>query len=61
MQYPGVAKSIDSDIRNLLSLISLLAFLPEGLFIDRIAAHLKTELAQVTTSGGSGRDTRAGV
>ena len=57
VQYPGVAKSIDSDIRNLLSLISLLAFLPEGLFIDSIAAHLKTELAQVTTCEGRGGDT----
>jgi len=46
VQYPGVAKSIDSDIRNLMSLISVMAFLPEGLFIDNIAKHMKTELAQ---------------
>jgi len=46
VQYPGVAKSIDSDIRNLMSLISVMAFLPEGLFIDNIAKHMKIELAQ---------------
>lgn len=44
VQYPGVAKSIDSDIRNLMSLIS------DGLsrrsFIDNIAKHMKIELAQ---------------
>jgi len=46
VQYPGVAKSIDSDIRNLLSLISLMAFLPKGLFIESIANHMKEELAE---------------
>ena len=47
VQYPGVAKSIDSDIRNLMSLISVMAFLPDGLFIDNIAKHMSIELAQV--------------
>merc|ERR1719264_2217974 len=46
VQYPGVAKSIDSDIRNLLTLMKLLAFLPEGLFVDKIASHMAVELAQ---------------
>ena len=46
VQYPGVAKSIESDIRNLLSLVSLLAVLPEGLFLDKIAQHMKQELAE---------------
>jgi len=46
VQYPGVAKSIDSDIRNLMALLSVLAFLPQGLFIDNIAKHMKLELAQ---------------
>jgi len=46
VQYPGVAKSIDSDIRNLMSLISVMAFLPDGLFIDNIAKHMSIELAQ---------------
>ena len=30
-----------------MSLISVMAFLPEGLFIDNIAKHMKIELAQV--------------
>ena len=46
VQYPGVAKSIDSDIRNLISLVSMLAILPKGLFLDNIARHMKTELAE---------------
>ena len=33
-----------------MSLISVMAFLPEGLFIDNIAKHMKTELAQVNTT-----------
>merc|ERR1719474_1782883 len=44
VQYPGVAKSIDSDIRNLLTLMKVLAFLPEGLFVDKIASHMAVEL-----------------
>eukprot|EP00092_Neocalanus_flemingeri_P024897 GFUD01027001.1.p1 GENE.GFUD01027001.1~~GFUD01027001.1.p1 ORF type:complete len:376 (-),score=74.43 GFUD01027001.1:111-1238(-) len=46
VQYPGVAQSIESDIRNLMSLISVMAILPEGLFIDNIAKHMKIELGQ---------------
>ena len=46
VQYPGVAKSIDSDIRNLISLVSMLAILPKGLFLDNIANHMKVELAE---------------
>ena len=41
VQYPGVAKSIDSDISNLMSLLSIVAILPQGLFIDNIAKHMK--------------------
>jgi len=46
VQYPGVAQAIDSDIQNLLSLISVLAILPPGLFIENIAKHMKVELGQ---------------
>merc|ERR1719427_708476 len=46
VQYPGVAKSIESDIRNLMSLITVMAILPEGLFIDNITKHMKIELGQ---------------
>lgn len=30
MQYPGVAKSIDSDINNLMTLLTMSNALPEG-------------------------------
>ena len=33
-----------------MSLISVMAFLPEGLFIDNVAKHMKIELAQVQYS-----------
>ena len=46
VQYPGVAQSIESDIRNVLSLVSVMAVLPEGLFLDKIAKHMKEELAE---------------
>ena len=44
VQYPGVAQAIDSDIQSLLSLISVLAILPPGLFGENIAKHMKVEL-----------------
>jgi len=46
VQYPGVAKSIDSDINNLISLVSVLAILPKGLFLDNIAKHMRQELRE---------------
>jgi predicted unusual protein kinase regulating ubiquinone biosynthesis (AarF/ABC1/UbiB family) len=44
VQYPGVAKSIDSDIDNLASLLSLSGLLPEGLDIAPILADAKRQL-----------------
>ena len=44
VQYPGVAKSIDSDIDNLASLIALSGLLPEGLDIAPILADAKRQL-----------------
>jgi predicted unusual protein kinase regulating ubiquinone biosynthesis (AarF/ABC1/UbiB family) len=44
VQYPGVAKSIDSDIDNLASLIGLSGLLPEGLDIAPILADAKRQL-----------------
>ena len=46
VQYPGVARSIDSDIRNVLALLSMAAVLPKGLFLENIAKHMKVELAE---------------
>ncbi|KAF3930139.1 hypothetical protein ABW19_dt0208305 [Dactylella cylindrospora] len=45
VQYPGVAKSIDSDLNNLSILLTATRLLPKGLFLDRTIANARTELA----------------
>lgn len=45
IQYPGVAKSIDSDINNLMSVLSVWNVLPKGLYVDSVIAVAKHELA----------------
>lgn len=37
IQYPGVARSIESDVDNLLRIISLANILPKGLYIENAA------------------------
>lgn len=44
VQYPGVARSIGSDVANLLALLKVAAGLPEGLFADRTLRVLQEEL-----------------
>lgn len=44
VQYPGVAKSIDSDVANLKVLMSL-NILPPGMFVDSILRELRNELS----------------
>ena len=44
IQYPGVANSIDSDLNNLMLLLTASRFLPEGLFLDKTIANARTEL-----------------
>lgn len=44
IQYPGVANSIDSDLNNLMILLTASRFLPEGLFLDKTIANARTEL-----------------
>lgn len=44
IQYPGVAESIDSDIKNLVSILNLWNVLPDGLFIDTIVKVGRKEL-----------------
>ena len=46
VQYPGVADSIDSDIRNLQRLLAVGNFLPKGLFVDEIVEVAKAELTE---------------
>src|ERR1700753_3421963 len=45
VQYPGVAKSIDSDLNNLSVLLTASRLLPKGLFLDKTIANARTELA----------------
>lgn len=45
IQYPGVAKSIDSDIDNLVSMLKVWDIFPPGMFIDNIVKVAKRELA----------------
>jgi hypothetical protein len=45
VQYPGVARAIDSDLRNLRIALSVASLLPKGLFIDQIVKVAGEELA----------------
>ncbi|XP_067364310.1 atypical kinase COQ8B, mitochondrial isoform X3 [Channa argus] len=45
MNYPGVAKSIHSDINNLMSVLKMSVVLPEGLFAESSLEVLQRELA----------------
>ncbi|OEJ85547.1 Atypical kinase COQ8, mitochondrial [Hanseniaspora osmophila] len=44
IQYPGVKDSIDSDLNNLLLLLTASSLLPKGLFLDKTVANARTEL-----------------
>lgn len=44
VQYPGVANSIDSDLNNILMLLTASSLLPPGLFLDKTIANARTEL-----------------
>lgn len=45
VQYPGVAKSISSDLNNLSLLLTASRLLPKGLYLDKTIANARTELA----------------
>jgi hypothetical protein len=44
VQYPGVANSIESDLRNLSMLVKMSGFAPPGLFIERVIEVGRDEL-----------------
>ncbi|UXI17427.1 E3 ubiquitin-protein ligase RNF13-like [Sarcoptes scabiei] len=44
VQYPGVAESIESDIKNVLSILKFANVFPEGLFIDHLMKYAEMEL-----------------
>ncbi|ORY81365.1 ABC1 family-domain-containing protein [Protomyces lactucae-debilis] len=45
VQYPGVANSISSDLKNLSLLLTASRLLPKGLYLDKTIANARTELA----------------
>ncbi|XP_039387156.1 atypical kinase COQ8A, mitochondrial isoform X2 [Mauremys reevesii] len=45
IQYPGVAQSINSDVSNLMTVLSMSNVLPEGLFHEHMIEVLSRELA----------------
>lgn len=44
IQYPGVGKSIESDINNLITLLNFWNILPRGLYVDSVINVAKREL-----------------
>lgn len=44
VQYPGVAESIDSDIRNLIAVLTLGEILPKGLYLENMSGVVREEL-----------------
>jgi aarF domain-containing kinase len=44
VQYPGVANSIESDLRNLTMLVSLTGLAPKGLFLENVVRVGRDEL-----------------
>lgn len=45
IQYPGVARGINSDIDNLVGIMKVWNIFPEGMFIDNVVTVAKRELA----------------
>lgn len=44
LQYPGVAKSIFSDIDNLMSVLNVTQLLPKGIYVENLIKVMKVEL-----------------
>lgn len=45
VQYPGVAQSIDSDLNNLMAILTFSNLLPRGLYLDNTVRVTRQELA----------------
>jgi len=48
VQYPGVAKSIDSDLNNLKRIFNYTNILPRTMFIDDLVRNIRIELKEET-------------
>jgi len=58
IQYPGVRKSIDSDIDNVATLLRLFRVLPEGLDVEPLLAEAKRQLHEEADYLGEARHLR---
>lgn len=58
IQYPGVARSIESDVDNLLRIISVANVLPKGMYIENAAKVLLTWPWLLSPDNGSDGRTR---
>lgn len=58
IQYPGVARSIHSDIDNLMRLVSLTDLLPRGLYVEHAVKVAKAGAQRGRGDGGRGGGTR---
>ncbi|CAJ0599695.1 unnamed protein product [Cylicocyclus nassatus] len=45
IQYPGVAEGIDSDIDNMVSVLSIANVFPKGMYLDKFVEVIRKELA----------------
>lgn len=45
IQYPGVAEGIDSDIKNLVTLVKFWKILPDGMYVDNLMRVARKELS----------------
>ena len=52
IQYPGVARSIESDVDNLMRLINIANLLPKGLYVEQ-AAEVRTWVVVVQLARGA--------
>ena len=57
IQYPGVARSIESDVDNLLRIITYANFLPKGLYVEA-AAKVHNFLPKGLCVGSRGQGAR---
>lgn len=45
IQYPGVAEGIDSDIKNLVTLVKMWKIIPDGMYLDNVMRVARKELS----------------
>jgi hypothetical protein len=54
IQYPGVARSIESDVDNLMRLINIANLLPKGLYVEQAAEVRNWVVVHCATGSSQG-------